>query len=301
MWFIGVHIGVGAAPGSAQGERLKDVMEAACNEAAGCLGDSVDRAEGDVEGKVITAAETALTLLEASGAVNAGKGSNRDEDSTQRGDATIITSNGSLGCVCSTESTHPIKEAASLARKNAFPDASPSPVMVSGGLAKEKKEEKTEPRLDRGESDTVGVVIGCDDVYVSAVSSGGFAGKVRGRVGEAGMPGAGAWACEGGAVALSGRGEDAMKELLAARLSFEADVQGQRDRIAAFIAKHQSPCGGIILKGKDSFDLSAFYNTQAFGVAYRSSCGKHSEHILKRDGLRPAEWCAIPEHHSFRV
>lgn len=136
--------------------------------------------------------------------------------------------------------------------------------------------------------DTVGAVCwlqtpdGCGSVAAS-VSSGGLLFKAPGRVGEAAIPGAGAWCAAGddGAlrgVSVSGVGEGVMQTMLARRF---CDAMGGGDdddeaHVAALRGHAPSVCGddaGVLTVTSDAAGVTvrAAFNTLAFGFGCTSS------------------------------
>ena len=312
IWSIALHIGVGSYP-TGNENNLKKMMETAIREGI----DELSRISSKtlvLESDLISVAEQVVEIIEDSGMTNSGCGGHSNIDGIQVNDATLITSNGTLGAVTDTRSLNPIKSAAALARNKLLSSENdtPSPVFITGsGLDQKQKKvlkentsgvvsSESNPLMDS--PDTVGVVIywndNCDDeeckkIFISASSSGGFKGKPRGRVGAAGTPGAGSWASKNCAVSLSGAGEIIISELLAAKLSWFPNAT--RDVIFDFANSHKVPIGGIVLSPSS---LLIFYNTQSLGISYASSQLSQCQPriiLFKRNGLKGNEWCSKPE------
>ena len=144
-------------------------------------------------------------------------------------------------------------------------------------------------RAERGDrsvvGDTVGAVCWLQSVdghcsVAAAVSSGGLLFKAPGRVGEAAIPGAGAW-CSSSATVLraasvSGVGEGVMQTMLARALC-ECDDDDD-DAHAAALRSHQpsvscADAGAIAITGDSTGDVSvrALFNTASFGFGLTSS------------------------------
>eukprot|EP01064_Diplonema_japonicum_P013775 TRINITY_DN2131_c2_g1_i1.p2 TRINITY_DN2131_c2_g1~~TRINITY_DN2131_c2_g1_i1.p2 ORF type:complete len:293 (+),score=44.76 TRINITY_DN2131_c2_g1_i1:1420-2298(+) len=285
-WTISLHIGVGSYPGHLEADDLKTLMKAACKKGELML---------ENNGELLDAAEAVMTTLEDSGKTNAGAGGNRNEEGKAEGDATAVTSEGLLGCVVRCSAKNPSAEAIRLAKqRNNTGEKTLAPVMLSKGGCSHTS---SSPHSPNDKEDTIGVIITREHQSVVTVSSGGYKGKPVGRIGEAGHPGAGCWATPTSAAALSGRGEDAMSSLLAARLTFSPSTA--EATIVDFCRTKKTPCGGIFARRDDAslvWSFFAFYNTQAFGTAVQHGPGKPVEpRLFTRTGLAKGEWCSIPE------
>lgn len=173
----------------------------------------------------LDAVETAVRLLEDDPALNAGFGSVLARDGTLELDAGTATSNGRIGAVANVTVRHPV----SLARR--VLEDTPH-VLVSGPGAMElargmdvleatspEQRARWEEARDKGDLDpsrfghpddvdTVGAVA-LDEAgnLATASSTGGVFGKLRGRVGDAPIFGAGIYASPHVAVVGSGVGE----------------------------------------------------------------------------------------------
>ena len=333
-WCIAVHVGVGQASSETRADNLKALMHkalragrtaleaAAAAAATTCSSDATHAA-------LLDACCAAVSALECSGLVNAGCGSHSNEDGDREADACVVTGAGAVGCVAATRSVDgggngPVAQAARLARAGIDNPAQPA-VVAGGGGGAAATTTTTTAAVSAGQDgvacDTVGAVAFWDGCAAAAVSSGGPVGKRRGRVGEAGVPGAGCWATGAGtAAALSGRGEDAVRELLAARLCFAADDAGGggggqaawQAAAGGFAKRRGAPCGGVVLccdggedeggdggGGRGRCRVSAFYNTQGFGVGFLDDTGARGELVLRRAGLAESEWCSVPSMHEI--
>jgi L-asparaginase / beta-aspartyl-peptidase len=173
----------------------------------------------------LDAVETAVRLLEDDPALNAGFGSVLARDGSLELDAGIASSDGRVGGVANVTVRHPV----SLARR--VLEDTPH-VLVSGLGAMElargmdvledtspEQRKRWEEARDRGDLDpsrfghaddvdTVGsVALDEAGVLAAASSTGGVFGKLRGRVGDAPIVGAGVYASPQVAVVGSGVGE----------------------------------------------------------------------------------------------
>ncbi|KAJ9457312.1 hypothetical protein DIPPA_10813 [Diplonema papillatum] len=148
----------------------------------------------------------------------------------------------------------------------------------------------------QSQRDTIGVVVFLGDSGVAASSSGGYHMKPVARVGEAGVPGAGCWAEEGGCCVLSGRGEDAMCEMLAAKLLWTASAapcngiasSGLELAVRSFVARRASPCGGLIVRVGHQSDPAGAVPPGLTGVDAASEDPTSDAHADRQDST-PAE------------
>jgi isoaspartyl peptidase/L-asparaginase-like protein (Ntn-hydrolase superfamily) len=155
--------------------------------------------------------------------------------------------------------------------------------------------------------DTVGAVCWLQSVdgrcsVAAAVSSGGLLFKAPGRVGEAAIPGAGAWCSGGGssasvlrAASVSGVGEGVMQTMLARAL---CECDDDDDAHAAALRSHQpsASCpdaGAIAIAGDSTGDVSvrALFNTASFGFGLTSSADSRVRVQVARQ--REAECAAV--------
>src|SRR5205807_3694756 len=102
----------------------------------------------------------------------------------------------------------------------------------------------------RGEGDTVGAVAFVDGHVAAAVSTGGYTGKLPGRVGDSPIPGAGIYADdERGAAVCTGAGEGFMR-LLVAKVAVDLMESEEAEEAArkaiADLGTRVSGRGGII-------------------------------------------------------
>ena len=102
----------------------------------------------------------------------------------------------------------------------------------------------------RGEGDTVGAVAFVDGHVAAAVSTGGYTGKLPGRVGDSPIPGAGLYADdERGAAVCTGAGEGFMRVLvakLAVDLMEDDDAETAAERAIKLLRARVNGHGGVI-------------------------------------------------------
>jgi len=115
--------------------------------------------------------------------------------------------------------------------------------------------------------DTVGSVAWDGRTFASALSSGGTAIVLRGRVGDVPMIGCGLFAGAHGAIAMTGDGEDIAKSLLAYRTYLELE-KGRNPEQAVEWALGQLPQSidvGVIIVNKSSFAGNARHGMAWYG------------------------------------
>lgn len=183
----------------------------------------------------------AVVILEDNPIFNAGTGSSLTIDGFVEMDAGVMTQNGNFGgVICIRNVKNPIlvaekvmtetdhlmltgDGAVEFARKMGFEEYEVITERARERLEKIKKEGSPFfPRLNQAigvaepKVGTVGAVaIDRNGNLAAATSSGGIAGRLRGRVGDSGLPGAGTFAGPSGAVSGTGHGEAIIKMLLA--------------------------------------------------------------------------------------
>lgn len=140
----------------------------------------------------------------------------------------------------------------------------------------------TEPRRDqwRSAGDTVGAVaLDRDGRLAAATSTGGILGKMRGRVGDSPLPGAGVYADEARAVSASGHGEAIMRAVAGHEVA--AAVRHARmplaDAVAAAVARVDGAVGLIALDAAGAaaveFNTDVFHRAQADAGGIRAAVG----------------------------
>ncbi|MGQ9708724.1 MAG: isoaspartyl peptidase/L-asparaginase family protein [bacterium] len=182
-----------------------------------------------------------VVILEDNPVFNAGTGSSLTIDGVVEMDAAVMTQNGRFGGVCCirgvknpirvaekvmTETDHLIlsgEGAEQFARRMGFQEYRVVTAGARSGLEKIKQEGSPYfLKLNRSlginpeKMGTVGAVaIDHNGHLAVATSSGGITGRLTGRVGDSGLPGAGTYASAYGAVSCTGYGEEIIKMLLA--------------------------------------------------------------------------------------
>ncbi|MDQ7038347.1 MAG: isoaspartyl peptidase/L-asparaginase [Aquificota bacterium] len=153
-----------------------------------------------MSGRTVDACEEAIKVMEDSGVFNAGRGSVRTLDGYVETDASIMVSDGRAGAVGAVRG---VKNPISLAR--IVMERSRHTLIVGEGA------ERLKPERDNaggsGAGDTVGCVVTDGEKVVAGTSTGGVRGKERGRVGDAGIIGAGTYASPEGGASATGDGD----------------------------------------------------------------------------------------------
>jgi L-asparaginase / beta-aspartyl-peptidase len=122
--------------------------------------------------------------------------------------------------------------------------------------------------------DTIGAVAWSDGRCAAACSTGGYTGKLPGRVGDSPLPGAGLYADDAlGAACGTGVGENFMRLLLAyqaCRLLADSGAQAAAEGAIALLAERLDGRGGIITVDREGRPGAAF-NTAFMPWAARSA------------------------------
>eukprot|EP00754_Rhynchopus_humris_P018200 Rhum_TRINITY_DN14595_c1_g3::Rhum_TRINITY_DN14595_c1_g3_i1::g.99172::m.99172/K13051/iaaA, ASRGL1; beta-aspartyl-peptidase (threonine type) len=185
-WCIAVHVGVGQAASEARADNLKALMHRALRAGRTALEAAItttSSSSSSTDVVLLDACCAAVSALESSGLVNAGCGSNANEDGIREADACVVTGAGAVGCVAATRGVDgnggngPVAQAACLARAGIDDPAEPAVVAGSGGGAPASA--GAVDAEDGGACDTVGAVAFRDGRAAAAVSSGGPVGKRR--------------------------------------------------------------------------------------------------------------------------
>lgn len=192
---------------------------------------------------------TAVQILEDSGSFNAGTGADLTIDGVKEMDAAVMTQEGRFGGVCCItgiknpvlaaqkvmlESDHVLlcgEGAREFARKMGLVESDVVTMRARARLKRVVEDGSVYfPRMNRarfGEAHevvqqvasstgTVGAVaVDKHGSLAAATSTGGIAGRLRGRVGDSAIIGAGTYASPGGAVSCTGHGEEIMRRMLA--------------------------------------------------------------------------------------
>ncbi|KAF9263319.1 N-terminal nucleophile aminohydrolase [Marasmius fiardii PR-910] len=222
MAFVAVHGGAGSHNISTD-KKLKKALRIACQ-------DALSRYDShNPHLSVLNIVEHAIATLEDDQGFNAGFGSNLTLDGTVECDASLMDGNNAFGAVGAISGIkNPIRLAKAILEHSQKPDSLgriPPLLLVSDGarsfatqhsiqavppesmIADRTKNSwaRWKEKYDSGLSDTdfneihvfqdtVGAVAVCGEAVAAGVSSGGLLLKFPGRVGEAGLFGAGCWA-----------------------------------------------------------------------------------------------------------
>lgn len=231
----------------------------------------------------LDAVETAVRLLEDDPALNAGFGSVLARDGTLELDAGIATSDGRTGGVANVTVKHPVSLARRVLEQTPHVLISgPGAMELAGGMevleaTSPQQRMRWQEARDRGaldparfghrdDVDTVGsVALDQAGDLAAASSTGGVFGKLRGRVGDAPIFGAGVYATPEVAVVGSGVGELFLSSLA----SFRAGELVERG------AHPQEACEEVIARIGDrdhrAAGLLALDATGRVGAAFRGA------------------------------
>lgn len=264
LWSIAVHGGASRIPPELQEPRRLGCARAAEAGAAILAGG----------GSAIEAARTAVRILEDDPLFNAGRGSVANAAGEVEMDAAIMDGTTlDIGGVANVRFLpNPIEAAHALLRA--------PPILLAGAAAEAFARANgiavaSEPLAPIASTNPSHDTVGCvardrEDHFAAATSTGGIAGTLPGRIGDAPLPGCGFYAEDGiGAVSLSGDGEAIARTLLAARVmrALEtASAQGAAAVIADPMARLGAEAGAIVL-GPDGM-IGIAHNSPHFAVAY---------------------------------
>lgn len=215
----------------------------------------------------VDACEEAIKVMEDSGVFNAGRGSVKTSEGYVEMDASIMVSDGRAGAVGAVRG---VKNPISLARS--VMERSSHTLIVGEGALR-----FGEVRGDGGGSgtgDTVGCVVTDGETVVAGTSTGGVKGKEPGRVGDAGVIGAGTYASPEGGASATGDGD----RIILVSLTFFVVLQmsaGLSPMEACrsgidLLERRTGGRGGVIALSKKG-EMGFAYNTQAMPGAYLSS------------------------------
>lgn len=263
-WSIAVHGGATRIPPALREPRRLGCARAADAGAAILAGG----------GSAVDAAKMAICILEDDPLFNAGRGSVANAAGEVEMDAAIMDGAtldiGAVACVRFLY--NPIEAAFAMLRAE--------PILLVGagaeafaraqGLAVARKP-IAPTASDEAGHDTVGcVALDQGGHFAAATSTGGLAGTLPGRIGDAPLPGCGLYAEDGvGAVALSGDGEAIARMLLAARVMRALETANARDAAAVITApmvRLGAEAGAIVL-GRDGA-VGIAHNSPHFVVAF---------------------------------
>lgn len=245
----------------------------------------------DKGGSALEAARRAIVLLEDDPTFNAGRGSVANAAGDIEMDAGIMDGTSlAIGAVAAVRRVaNPIEAAAALL------DA-PAILLVGEGADRFAYDVGLQ-RIDPGRlptpktgpgHDTVGCVARDRSGHIAAgTSTGGIAGTLPGRVGDAPLPGCGFYADDAiGGVSLSGDGEAIARALLGARVVRAMEENSAPDAVGAFLAPMQrldAEAGVIAVDAAGR--IGAAHNSDHFAIAFASSDQPAVRTALHQDEL----------------
>ncbi|MEO0053076.1 MAG: isoaspartyl peptidase/L-asparaginase [candidate division WOR-3 bacterium] len=236
----------------------------------------------------------AVAMLEDNPVFNAGTGSSLTIDEVVEMDAGIMTQHGRFGgviCIRNvknpvlvaekvmTETDHLILAgdgAIRFARSMGFEDYNPVTERAKRRLAELRQNgSKFFPRLNQRlgiaeqKSGTVGAVaIDHNGNIVAATSSGGIAGRMTGRVGDSGIPGAGVFASPAGGVSCTGHGEEILRMLLARDIGERMKTLPAQTAVTLALAEAKRKkvlCGAIAIDARGGIGYGYTSPDMAYG------------------------------------
>jgi beta-aspartyl-peptidase (threonine type) len=283
-----VHGGAGGFPGE------PEPRQAVLDEAA-------DAGSGETE--PLSAVETAVRVLESSDRFNAGVGSAVQSDGVVRTDAGVMTSDRSVGAVCSmtgvehaisaarvvlaetphvfVSGDHAVELAAEFGvdtdcelltaeNRERFADADPPDGGPREHLAWLRDRFGGDPD-DPDDHDTVGAVARSGDRFAAATSTGGRWFALAGRVGDVPQVGSGFYCSPAGGASATGAGEDIARVTLSRRaveyLEDGADADTAARRAIEDFGESTTGSAGVIVLGPggagEAFDSDAMQTATA--------------------------------------
>jgi len=229
----------------------------------------------------------AVRIMENDPIFNCGKGSSLTIDGKIQMDAAIMTSDGRFGAVGAIESVrHPIdvaykvmtetnhllivgEGAKRLARFWGFPPYNSFTKKAREALLRIRKKPKLryltkiKNYLSLG---TVGAIaLDTSGRFAAANSTGGYTGKLPGRIGDTPIYGAGTWACADGAAVSSGVGEEIIRSFLCKKVC-ELMKRYPAQKAVKKAIKGIRDCGVIAIDRKGN--IGCDYTTRAFPWGY---------------------------------
>ena len=242
-------------------------------------------------GSSVSAVEASIRILEDNSLFNAGKGAVYNADAIQELDASIMQSKDhNAGAVAGVRK---VKNPITLAK---YVMENTPHVMFSGDgaelIAKDGgielvdesyfHSEKNLKRLESVQSKqnklgTVGVVaIDKNGIITAGTSTGGMTNKLKGRIGDSPIIGAGTWATPGCGVSGTGHGEffiryNVAKEICSRHLNGNISVREAANNVISELKSIDADAGVIVLDG--SGNPAMVFNTPAMARAYKNSNG----------------------------
>jgi len=238
-------------------------------------------------GTALDAVQAAAVALEDDPLFNAGRGAVLNEHGEVEHDAGIMCGRtGAAGCVAAVRG---VRNPIVLAR--VVMDKTPHVLLTGPGaeaVADRESVERVDPSwhvTEKQESkwqsagDTIGAVaVDGEGHLAAATSTGGILHKLRGRIGDSPLPGAGLYAADDAcAVSASGHGEAIMRAVASHEVAAAVRHGGLSlaESVRAALARVEGPVG-LIAVGPDAEPAIAF-NTEGF---HRATAGT--------DGIRTA-------------
>ncbi|MEM4576036.1 MAG: isoaspartyl peptidase/L-asparaginase [Candidatus Nezhaarchaeales archaeon] len=216
-------------------------------------------------GSSLDAVVESVSFMEESGVFNAGRGSCKDALGNVSLDAGVMWMNRA-GAVAYVKATWNAVRLARIVMEET------NHVLLVGDGADELARKKGLPPLDGGAKDlsceTVGA-IALDKMgrLASAISTGGIKGKMRGRVGDTPIPGAGFWVSKLVASCSTGYGEAIMMAQPCRAIStfYEENALPLRSAVIRAGNLVNGPCGLIALNIND--EVAAFTTAEFMPIA----------------------------------
>lgn len=231
-------------------------------------------------GTALNAVQAAAVELEDDPLFNAGRGAVVTEDREIEHDAALM--DGATGRTGGVASVRGIRNPIRLAR--AVMDCTQHVLLVAAGaaaLAEREGIERVDPSWHRVEhrdpqlsfGDTIGAVaLDGDGHLAAATSTGGIQHKLKGRVGDAPLPGAGLYADDACAVSASGHGEAIMRAVASHEVAAAVRHGGKPlvDAVRAALARIDG-AAGLIAVGPGAAAIE--FNTEVFHRATADADG----------------------------
>ena len=223
-------------------------------------------------GTALNSVQAAAVELEDDPLFNAGRGAVVNEHREIEHDAALMC--GATGRAGGVASVRAIRNPIRLAR--AVMDCTPHVLLVAEGaeaLAEREGIERVDPSWHRVEhrdpqlsfGDTIGAVaLDAEGHLAAATSTGGIQNKLKGRVGDAPLPGAGLYADAQCAVSASGHGEAIMRTVAAHEVAAAVRHGGQllADSMKGALARIDGAAGLIAVGSADEPAIE--FNTPVF-------------------------------------
>jgi L-asparaginase / beta-aspartyl-peptidase len=258
----------------------------------------------------LDAVERAVSLLEDDPALNAGRGAVLNLYGEIELDAFIMDGRslrtGAVGAVSNI--LHPVtlaravmertshcllvgQGAVEFARSIGMPESAPGDLLTERELSYYRQHVRDNPAFNvrrvftKTPADTVGAVA-MDEMgnLAAATSTGGTPGKMRGRVGDSPIVGAGGYAdCERGAVSATGQGEDIMRVLLsktACDLMGGAPAQAAAEKALAELTRRVQGLAGIIVIDHNG-GYGWAHSTPKMAVAFAEEDGTVQSYLVR--------------------